>query len=630
MKGSNRWPPIFALGLTALLVFAVLPNPLRIPQNNPAAQAEYAPVPGEQQNSENANFGETGQAESGGIGSGGREDPDAINLPPIEVPPVFVPSHKRCSGSPALQTEDPLSPPCVPGFSASNGGSTYKQGVTETEILIVFYNDLGVEGDLNQPYSVDQEAAGHESSQNNQQTYLVRTIKALFNFYQQRYQTYNRRVHMIAVASGAGITSECSQRKVEAAVINDEYKPFAVVHFGDGGQCFLNEMGNFGVPGFGLNSDVPRSEFRTFDYEGKDIGMAWGFYPDQESMAAWSASFICRKLRGRPARFAGNSSATPDTPPAEQGPSQLKDRTRKFGLIYPRESQRGPESAQMASLLISELEGQCGITPDASGNGELYIKTIKDHGQTEAPSYMSDFKQKNVTTVICYCVPVQSELTVTAMQQSATGLEYFPEWYWDHTSRMFRAVWNRQHGSPAHVSFGTSYHWRNPRFEEQFWYKSFKAIDPSGEPNRRFGFDIYHLFLNLFQGIQGAGPDLNPETIQRGMFTFKYFGDTDKDDLPSGYYDDGDYERPFGGYGSDHFRAVSTYTFIDTGFAWWWDPTGQTPGKSEPDGCLRAVNQGRRYHAGFWPEGDTDLMLKGSSSPCFQDDTDISKTSTIF
>lgn len=592
MQGSNRWPPIFALGLTAVLVFLVLPNPLRVPQNNPAAQAEFAPVPGKrEQSSASANFGETNTATSEGIGSGGQNSEGGS--PDIPPPPDFIykPSDKQCVGNPPRQTEDPLSPPCVPFFEGDNKGNTW-QGVTKDTITIVLYNDLGVKGDMTVPWKVSDETADHETSQNGQQTYLVRTIKGMLSFFTNRYQTYGRRVQVIAVPSG-GLTTKCPQRASDATNINRKYKPFAVVHFGDGGQCFLSEMAEkYQVPGFGLNADVPRARFE----EARPY--VWGFFPDQETEAGYSASFICRKLFGRKARFANSPT--------------LQDRTRKFGLIFPTRSQRGPESAELADLLQGYLKQECPTIKIGGGQeNDVVVRTIADDGKAEASGIMTDFLTYNVTTIICYCVPVQTENTVTTMQTTAQGLNYYPEWYWDHASRMFRAIWNELFGNDSMSSLGTSYHWRNDSFKEQFWYRAYLQEWPGTIPNTRFGFDIYHLFLNLFQGLQGAGPELTPNSVEGGMFTFNYL-------------DRKNTRGPIGGYGPYDRNAVSSYTFIDTGMAFWWDPTGTPPGEQNPKGCLRAVRDGRRYFAGEWPQGDADLFKSGD--PCFQDDTKILKS----
>lgn len=597
MQGSNRWPPIFALGLTAVLVFLVLPNPLRLPQNNPAAQAEFAPVPGKRdQSSANANFGETNQATSGGIGSGGGGNVDAGFEPPPPPDFIYKPKQKTCIGDPPRQTEDPLSPPCVPFFDGDNGGKI-GQGVYPDRVEIVLYNDLNLKGDMTLPWKLSDEDTDHESSPNGQQTYLYRTVKGMLSFFSNRYQTYGRRIHVIAEPSGSGVTTPCSQRAAEASKVNRLYKPFAVVHFGDGGQCFLAEMADkYKVPGFGLNADVPREDFEN------SRPYNWGFFPDQETETGYSAGFVCRKLFGGKAKFAG-----PD----------LQGKKRKFGLIYPSGSPRGPESKDLAQLLMDELRA-CGMKVGNTADSDVIFRKIEDDGKAEAGGIMTDFITEDVTTVICYCVPVQTENTVTTMQTTAQGLNYYPEWYWDHASRMFRAIWNELFGNDAMSSFGTSYHWRNNSFKEQYWYVAYLREWPGTVPNTRFGFDIYHLFLNLFQGLQGAGPNLTAESIERGMFTFNYLN---RDNVFG----------PIGGYGPYNKSAVSSYTFIDTGMAFHWDPAGTPPGESSPKGCLRAVGQGRRYYADEWPAGDADLFAKDAGgkflAPCFQDDTKILRSS---
>lgn len=134
------------------------------------------------------------------------------------------------------------------------------------------------------------------------------------------------------------------------------------------------------------------------------------------------------------------------------------------------------------------------------------------------------------------------------------------------------------------------------------------GVEPGSVPNTRFGFDIYHLYLNLFQAIQGAGPDLTPDSADQGMFTFNFL----------------DRSNPFvpiEGYGPYNADAISSYTFVDTAMGWWWDPAGTPPGGRQGEGCPRLMNEGLRYYAGEWPEGDADLFVGGA--PCNQDDTEI-------
>src|SRR5258706_9698547 len=122
-SSPKRWPPIAATVVAFVLVFLVLPNPLRIPQNNPTASAEYAPVPGNQQADQNANFSQTNSASSSGIGSRGTGKGALPGVPPPPPPPQYKPRQKDFVRNPPHQTKDSLSPPCVGFFDSDNRGA---------------------------------------------------------------------------------------------------------------------------------------------------------------------------------------------------------------------------------------------------------------------------------------------------------------------------------------------------------------------------------------------------------------------------------------------------------------------------------------------------------------------------
>src|SRR5687767_10529724 len=106
-KGQVRPVAPISAGVAALLlVFLVLPNPLKVPQQNPTATAEYAPVPGHSdQSADGGNFGETGLANSSGIGSGGIGSGAIPGFIPPPPPPQFRPRQKACQGTnPPRQT----------------------------------------------------------------------------------------------------------------------------------------------------------------------------------------------------------------------------------------------------------------------------------------------------------------------------------------------------------------------------------------------------------------------------------------------------------------------------------------------------------------------------------------------
>jgi hypothetical protein len=585
MAGSSqkKWPPIAAAVIALVLVFLVLPNPLRIPQNNPTAAAEYAPVPGRQESAQNANFGETGEAGSPGIGAGGVSGGAAV-LPPTQAlpPPQFRPREKDCVGNPPRQTEDPLSPPCVPFFQGDNGGRTWV-GITKDEIKVILYNDESVEGDMNKPWKPSDE---HTCSSTYECEFLVRTIKAQLRYFQSRYQTYGRTVHLIAKSSSDGLTTTCDGRQTDAEQTQQELRPFAVMFFGEGGQCYNERMAQFKVPSFGIDFDLPRKDYENYR------PYIWGFFPDQETQQQWSASFICRRLVGQTAKYSGDV--------------LLQGQKRKFALIYPVNSVRGPTMHDEAMLLQKYVKDICGVNFDYS---DPYDASGAGAGSSEAPGLMAKYKRARVTTLICYCVPVQTELTVSSMQNTANALGYYPEWYWDQASSMDRAVWDQQYTTPTQHGFGVTYFWRSPAFRQQHHYQAYLTQEPGTRPNVRFNFSLYHMFLNLFEAIQAAGPQLTPDSVERGMFTFNFLNRAD-------------YYEPIGGYGPYDAKAVATFNFVDTAMAWWYDPTGTPPGGQRNSGCIRVVDGGRRYYWNEWPRGDAGL--RSTSSPCSEDTRKLS------
>ena len=579
MTGSNlqrRWPPIAAAILSAVLVFLVLPNPLSIPQTNPSASAEYAPVPGDAQQAQSANFSQTSEATSAGVGAGGEGEGALPGTPPQKLP-EFKPRQKSCVGNPPRQTEDPLSPPCVPFFEGENGGDTY-QGVTKDDIIVILYNDRCCDGELTKAWKPSDEGSCTYAWECEN---IVRTVKALYRYFERRYQTYGRTVRLIAQESSGDIGASCASRQGDAQTIIREWEPFAAVSMASSNfDCYAKEFASLKIPIFGLNEDMPSEVYEDLR------PYAFGFMPSQEVQTSWSASFICNKLKGETADFAND--------PA------LRGEKRVFGFIRPEGDSRGTELRIQAGLLVQELKRHCGFKFDY----EEYFQAGTAGGSRESSTIMSKFKQNGVTTVVCYCIPVHTESTVPAMQKAATSLNYSPEWYFDSASAMDRGLWLRTLGGQDHAMFGTTYFWRTPAFREQYHYQAYLQEEPGTEPNAFWVYRVYHLFLNLYQAIQAAGPDLTPRSVEQGMFTFNFT----------------DYENPWvpsGGYGPYNRNAVSNYTFVDTGMGWWWDPTGTPPGGQRNEGCVRVIAQGLRSYPGDWPKGDDDMYL--DSDPCTQD-----------
>src|SRR5437899_2922502 len=119
-----RWtrglPPLFISTIAIVVLALVLPNALRIPQQNPTPVLEYAPVPPQDNNNPNPN----GNLGSLALGSSSTQLEGAFAPPPPgggNRPPGL-----HCVGNPPRQTEDPMSPPCVPFFTGPKGRSTWQ------------------------------------------------------------------------------------------------------------------------------------------------------------------------------------------------------------------------------------------------------------------------------------------------------------------------------------------------------------------------------------------------------------------------------------------------------------------------------------------------------------------------
>src|SRR5688572_29355597 len=127
-RRKRRWDylPLATASLTMLLLLAVLPSALNLPQTSPAETLEYAPVPPDDETPPSAegNFSSLGLGSSSGIGAAG---PGQGGLDPVAPAVRGVgknPSTKRCVGNPPRQTEDPMSPPCVAHYQGDNSGAT--------------------------------------------------------------------------------------------------------------------------------------------------------------------------------------------------------------------------------------------------------------------------------------------------------------------------------------------------------------------------------------------------------------------------------------------------------------------------------------------------------------------------
>jgi len=240
-----------------------------------------------------------------------------------------------------------------------------------------------------------------------------------------------------------------------------------------------------------------------------------------------------------------------------------------------------PAYAGIGSIAQRLMKEQCGldapvITYDLEGSTAASLGTV-----------MTSMKAQNVTTLFM----LVDVITNIAFTQLATQNAYFPEWFIPgmgaldllHNGRLY----DPQQWPHA---FGYSLYEIPKPESEQECYKAYREIDPDNSPNGTVCHYHWVNMVQLFGGMQDAGPNLTPHTFRRALF--------EKPQLPP--------DPPWrmaGGYGpNDH-------TFPDWAAEIWWDP--EALGSDGQAGTYRFPNRGRRYTFGTWDRTDHGLFREG-------------------
>ncbi len=580
---TRSYPPLVLLVVAVLVAALVLPSALNLPQSNPTTVLEYAPVPPEDDNPPptEGNLASLGLGGSRTLAEGGT--PPSPPPPPPDEGTGERPQQKRCVGNPSRQTEDPMSPPCVPFFDGDNFGATY-QGVDEDTIKVLIYLDVGCpnyecsksEGtyeNLDDPALPPCPKTWPRGNDGNCDYIWLRISRGLNRYFNDRFQTYDRRVQYIAYMSGA---SSASQRRKDAADNWATIKPFAVIDFATysgHNEAYADAMAARGVLVFTSRTALPNSFFR------KNAPMSWGFYPDVERWSEMYASYVCTQVAPFPVRRFGN--------PPGQGPPN--DEERRFGLFYTTDSTE-PGLRLFAQLVEAKI-AECGVEPVAEGtfpNSGFLVKA-SDSGRDQAEA-VTRFRANDVTTVL-YLGGIEGKFS-----HAADAQKYYPEIVLagdlendnNYTARgQNQNVWQN--------TWGTHLALRIDRFENAPAFLAYKEGNPRGtHEEARFAIEMYRDHFMLFQAIQVAGPRLTPDSIDQGFHAIPTHESTNPY-IASCFFDPGDY--------------TCTKDVAEI----WWDPAGQHASAPEP-GCWRMVNEGRRYLAGRWPGQDT--VFQDRSDPC--------------
>jgi hypothetical protein len=464
----RRYPAYgYLAGVAALAL--LLPSGLTVPQSGPPTLAEYAPVPGPAEG--RSDTAELGLPSTEGIGAGagrgagsgpGGDGGDGTTPGGGDGELIRKPGTKRCVGSPPRQTEDPLSPPCVAFFAGDNGGATSK-GVTRSTVTAVIESAQGASRTESNPKRLT-DCRSPASEDDDTEDMLCKAYQRFFN---DRYQTYERTVHLYVA------------HQTSPAEIDERLSPFVI-----GGQNVSASIARLGIMNTGYIGQ-PRERYTS------SAPYLNAFRPDLEDQARMVASYVCTRLANRPARYAGDVTLT--------------SRPRKFGLWT------GTEAGPYDVAIQQSLERECGIvigsTEIARGGGDA--------------TAAARFKQAGITTVILATARA-GEAAITAQATNAT---YFPEWFvpGDDDSRGSDTNFYGRLATPEQWrnAFGLSVDYRRAAIHEQHWYRAFREGCPScPEPDGLGGSaapEIYDVLTLIFTGIQAAGPRLTPARFDQGL-----------------------------------------------------------------------------------------------------------------
>jgi hypothetical protein len=486
-KVARRYSPLLIGGLVLLLVV------LLVPSVTPKQAANVSTGLGQDVGGSTGGSTDTTVAGGAAAGSGGGSAtgagtaggqralavPKGVTAPAAAGSAGVTRSGVQCGPGVRQVPWTVYAPICVPAYNGNNGGGTAR-GVTGDTITVTFRRTNSTEEKA--AFSIAGSAAPGSDDQ-----YLA-DLRAYVDLFNRTYELYGRRV-VIKDYQPQGDNLEEDQGRQLAGAQADAAKARDLGAFADASQSpslaatipYEEALAQVGVIGIGAIG-VTQSWFQAHaPYEYSFIANA-----TKAGIAAGNA--LCTRANGLPAIFAGDA--------------LYKNENRKFGLVAP----DGPEYQKAADIIQQTLQKTCGATIAKRVSYSIDVSQFAQEGASIA----AQMKAAGVTTVICGCDPL-IEITLS---QAADGQQYHPEWFvtsfYDPQGReTSQNEWNHAITGPPAVF---------PPKAQRESYKVFKMARANAEPQEKY-FDLaYENALYLFSALQNAGPNLNPQTFQQGMF----------------------------------------------------------------------------------------------------------------
>jgi hypothetical protein len=467
---------------------------------------------------------------------------------------------RRCVGNPPRQTEDPMSPPCVAYWDGDDNGGATAKGVTAEQINIVMPGGIG---------------------------FLLKGPGALIDYFNSRYEFYGRQLNLQYLPTGEFLEGlNPSQYAAYAEQIDAELDAFAILapETTDGSAgTLLNLVAERGIMAIDVGSTFRTSEDLV---GGDDAIFHWSWHMTDDVRQQNVAEWVCKNLVGNPAIHSGD---------------EHKDDIRQFGILVQRSSVGG--ESMDASVLIAALQ-QCDapIAATQEVNYELGGDPVVPGAQT----VLARLRSEGVTSILCVCI---NQAFAQGLMPAAEELGWHPEWVSTATTSQADSANLTYFWPPAQRAnfFGPKNNSKTVPFSDAPWFQAIREADPtittqyqfnSHENESRSVEKMYQGLLMLATGIQGAGPNLTPETFAQAMY-------------------DAEFPNPGAGgpplYQGEVGFDVGDHSFMQDLALVYWDDDTRAIDDPRP-GSFCYVNSGERYGLGEWPE-DTDSSFYTEGRP---------------
>jgi hypothetical protein len=482
---------------------------------------------------------------SGNEGAKGQKGTKGTEGSTRQVGGNVAPAKGSCPDRKQQIPGDPYSPPCV-AFTGSNGGATTR-GVTAKEIIVSarMLNEKGFQQTL-------AALAGAEITDDPPD--VKRTIDAFTEYFNRNFQFYGRKIK-IAYHNGKGSSTDellgggQAEAQADAIHVSQNIKAFAEINGST--APYADALARQKVLAFGTPylSRKWHNEHRPFN---------WSIATDCSIVAETAAEYYVNLLAGKNADFAGDG---------------LKGKPRRLAGLSP----ENPWYAECHDDFEKYISDH-GFKAEDRINYRLDINSMSN----QAANVVAQLKSRGSTSIFCGCDPIFPVfLTTKAAEQN-----YNPEWVvvgvalTDH-DLVGQLYDQEQWARAAGVSYAGSILPQRAGIGYAA-YKSFKKDEPA------FAVEIiYAQMYMLALGIQLAGPNLTPESFERGMFTY-----------PGGKGLYGTWGFPQGNYTPQRDTRIL-----------WWNPEAISTFNRKKGAYIEAYG-GKRFPLGGLPKGNPKLFGK--------------------